>query len=138
MVAVENRNRETLTALIKEWVLPGTTIISDHWKAYDHLGEEGYEHLKVNHSVNFVDPTTGAHTNAIESTWRHAKRFMPHYCRKKKLYPGYLCHYMFLKFCKSQKIDPLQKFFEIVSEINFDPDESEVSDSEVESTSDEE
>ena len=32
MVPVENRNATTLLAIIKEWIKPGTTIISDCWK----------------------------------------------------------------------------------------------------------
>ncbi|KAK9711735.1 ISXO2-like transposase domain [Popillia japonica] len=48
----------------------------DCWKAYDVLHQEGYEHLKVNHSITFKDPETGAHTNSIESSWRAAKSSM--------------------------------------------------------------
>ncbi|CAC5396874.1 unnamed protein product [Mytilus coruscus] len=77
--SVENRTKETLLKLIKDNIKPGTTIISDCWKAYDFLGSEGFEHLKVNHSVNFVDPETGAHTNTIESTWHALKKSLPKY-----------------------------------------------------------
>ena len=31
---VENRSAETLMALIEEWILPGSVIISDCWKSY--------------------------------------------------------------------------------------------------------
>ena len=41
--------------------------MSDMWKAYDCLKDEGYTHLTVNHSLNF-DPDTGAHTQRIENT----------------------------------------------------------------------
>ena len=34
---------------------------------------KGYQHLKVNHSINFKDPLTGAHRNTIESTWNALK-----------------------------------------------------------------
>ena len=34
-------------------------------KAYDCLTDEGYSHLSVNHSLNFVDPDTGAHTQRL-------------------------------------------------------------------------
>ena len=57
------------------FVKPGTTIISDCWKAYsriDKLGKE-YKHMIVNHDLHFVDPKTGAYTNAIESIWCSAK-----------------------------------------------------------------
>lgn len=32
LVPVEDRSAETLVGVIKEWILPGTTIISDCWK----------------------------------------------------------------------------------------------------------
>ncbi len=32
LVAVEKRDTNTLLAIIKEWILPGTTILSDCWK----------------------------------------------------------------------------------------------------------
>ena len=31
LVPVEKRDTETLLAIIKEWIIPGTTIISDCW-----------------------------------------------------------------------------------------------------------
>ena len=46
------RNRETL----KQYILPGSTIVSDCWGAYNTLSQEGYNHWKVNHSLNFIDP----------------------------------------------------------------------------------
>ena len=51
---------DMLHPIIKELILPGKRIISDTWKAYDILQNEGCVHLKVNHSLNFVDPDTGA------------------------------------------------------------------------------
>ncbi|KYQ50359.1 hypothetical protein ALC60_10560 [Trachymyrmex zeteki] len=59
VVPVEDRTEKTLLAIIKEWILPGTTIVSDCWKSYDCLNNEGFQHLTVNHSYNFVDPDTG-------------------------------------------------------------------------------
>ena len=105
LVAVENRTRKTLLAIIKKYIKRETTIHSDCWKAYDVLGEEGYNHLKVNHSVNFVDPKTGCHTNTVESMWRHAKSRLPVYNRRKKNFAGYLAKFMFLKHCKMQNKD---------------------------------
>ena len=74
---VADRTANTLVSIISENILPGTTVISDCWKAYSSLNSEGFSHLTVNHSVNFVDPETGAHTNTIESTWRALKKSIP-------------------------------------------------------------
>jgi transposase-like protein len=59
VVPVEDRTTDTLLGCIKEWIVPGTTIVSDCWKSYDCLKHEGFQHLTVNHSYNFVDPQTG-------------------------------------------------------------------------------
>ena len=67
------RNEATLLPIIRHYVAPGSTIITDKWKAYINLGNHGYVHEDVNHSRNFVDPATGAHTNRIEGTWTHVK-----------------------------------------------------------------
>lgn len=56
MVAVERRDRNTLLPIIQRWILKGTLIIADGWKAYDTLEEHGYKLLRVNHSKTFKTP----------------------------------------------------------------------------------
>lgn len=55
---VKQRDSATLVEVIERLIEKGTTIYSDSWKAYDCLDEYGYNHLKVNHSINFIDPHT--------------------------------------------------------------------------------
>ena len=50
-----------------------TTVRSDQWKAYIGLNDIGVNHITVNHSKNFVDPKTWAHTQRIESLWNQCK-----------------------------------------------------------------
>ncbi|XP_077550789.1 uncharacterized protein LOC144164118 [Haemaphysalis longicornis] len=79
---VDQRDARTLGEKIAQNVLPGTTIHSDEWGAYhciprllDSQGNNMNLDWKfVNHSENFVDPTTGVHTQGIESCWQKAKR----------------------------------------------------------------
>ena len=93
MVPVEKRDRSTLIPIIEKWIKPGTTIISDYWKAYDCLGSIGYEHLKVNHSIEFINQD-GDHTNKIEGHWRVAKASLPRFGVKKEFYSSYLAQFM--------------------------------------------
>ncbi|GFV59533.1 mitotic-spindle organizing protein 2A [Trichonephila clavipes] len=44
---VPNRTKVELLSVIREWILPGTTIISDCWRAYECLSDEGYRHLTI-------------------------------------------------------------------------------------------
>ncbi len=72
-IVVENRDTATLLPITKKHIAPGSSFMSDCWKAYDCLEEHRYQHLNVNHSKNFKDCATGAHTNTIEGSWFHAK-----------------------------------------------------------------
>lgn len=43
----------------------------DHWPSYTSLHNyKCYAHREVNHSVKFVNPETGVHTQNIERLWR--------------------------------------------------------------------
>ncbi|GFS60102.1 mitotic-spindle organizing protein 2A [Trichonephila clavipes] len=92
---VPNRTKEELLSVIKEWVVPGSVIISDCWKAYDCLSHEGYQHLRVNHSLTFKDHETGAHANSIEGTWSAIKRSLRnHAAHVEGEFDHYLAEYM--------------------------------------------
>jgi len=75
MEVVSYRSAETLLEVIKRVCKPGTIIYSDEWAAYRKIQEKlGFEHKTVNHSLNFVDPKTGVHTQNIESYWARQKQ----------------------------------------------------------------
>ena len=59
------RDEQTLVPIIQTWIKPGTTIISDFWKAYCNLEKHGYMHRTVNHSIEFVNDD-GDSTNKME------------------------------------------------------------------------
>lgn len=121
--AVENRSQETLLTVIKEYILPGTTIISNGRKAYDCLQNEGFIHLNVNHNVNFMDPETGAHTQNIERCWRDVRENIPKFGRKKKHYEGYLCEFLWKRSLPKTK-DRIHAFFKMASEV-YNPNSSD-------------
>ena len=52
---VEKRDTETIRALFHRFVLPGSIVNTDYWKAYNFIDEEdsGYIHKKVNHSKEY-------------------------------------------------------------------------------------
>lgn len=110
IVPVLDRSASTLTALIKEHIEDGTTIYSDCWKAYSRLEEHGFKHLTVNHSQNFVDPESGAHTQSVERLWGIMKSKIPKNGRKKGHLPGYLAAFVFKKYLPDHK-DKIHTFF---------------------------
>lgn len=71
---VPNCKAQTLQAIIRGHVAPGTVIHSDGRRGYDGLVDVGYsKHFRVNHSDNqFADGLN--HINGIESFWSFAKR----------------------------------------------------------------
>ena len=76
MRIVPNRQRVTLIPIIHAHIAPGTIIHSDDYTTYQTaVGElpNVAQHRIVNHSLNFVDPVTGVHTQRVESYWNRVK-----------------------------------------------------------------
>lgn len=75
-VIVEKRDKATPEPLIMKHIAPKSEVISDGWAAYCDIDKLPGEctHKVVNHSKNFKDPTTGAHTNGIEGECMHLKK----------------------------------------------------------------
>ena len=110
LIPVGKRDKATLLPLIKKYILPGSTINSDCWRAYSELKEHNYIHQTVNHSKTFKDPLTGACTNTIEGLWRIAKHRIPHYRRQNKDFTGYLAKFMFLNKIQRNGLQPIKEF----------------------------
>ena len=124
LVSVEDRSADTLIPIIKKHVLPGTTIISDCWKAYSKLEEEGFQHQTVNHSKEFINKETGAHTNTIESTWRAVKTSLPKHGTVKSLYDTYFVEYIFRKRYLNSATDQFLAFFDLIKTV-YSPSDSQ-------------
>ena len=68
MTIVSRRDAATLLPIIQRHVWPGTIIHSDEWAAYRQVQQltPVMQHRTVNHSITFVDPITGVHTQHVE------------------------------------------------------------------------
>ena len=67
-------------------------------------------HFPVNHSENYVDPVTGAHTQTIEGTWNHCKNFLPAFGLKPELLDSYLSTFMWFRYVKQRTLDRFKHF----------------------------
>ena len=67
LVEVEHKDAATLLPIIQQFVRPGSIVYSDKWSSYRSLNTvTGLVHDTVNHSVHFVDPASGAHTQGVK------------------------------------------------------------------------
>jgi transposase-like protein len=113
IVPVSNRNAETMRTLILENIYPGSTIITDEWRAYGAAlhNLEGYNHATINHTYNFVDPEDSMiHTQSIESLWSHSKRAL----RKKNGINKNKEFEHLVKFMWEKKVEKFFRFNEVV------------------------
>ena len=97
LVEVQQRDAATLLPIISTYIRPGSIVYSDEWRAYSQLATTtGCQHNTVNHSLHFVDPATGAHTQNVESMWASWKRMLreEHAGRNADLFPRYLPEFM--------------------------------------------
>ena len=75
MRVVHYRTAATLLPIIQQHLRPGTIVWSDEWAAYQRVQQLNVvsQYDSVNHSVNFVDPSTGVHAQNVESYWNRVK-----------------------------------------------------------------
>ena len=113
MQIVDRRNAETLLPIIQRHILPGSIVYSDQWAAYNRVGNiAGLEHHTVNHTLHFVDPVTGVHTQNIESYWNRCKtKIKSMKGVRRHMLPGYLDEFMWRERAGADK------FNEILNEI---------------------
>ena len=67
------RDSATFMSITEQHVDERSTIMTDCCQ----LEQDNWNHLTVNHSMNFVDPTTVAYTQNIENMWWQMKRNLP-------------------------------------------------------------
>jgi transposase len=71
-----NLTGETLTGMVREYVLPQSTVFTDELPAYNgipQIPEGGYVHRRIKHSAK-VYVQGDVHTNTIEGFWSLVKR----------------------------------------------------------------
>ena len=116
--------------IIKDIIKPGTTtIISNCWKAHSSLEDGGFQHLTVNHSIEFKNEETGACTNTIESTWRALKNFLPPSGTTKTLYDSCFSQYCVRKKYLTGATDPFLEFLSLINKVyspKFEPSHEEI------------
>ena len=76
MEIVARKNKATLLYTTRRTCLPGTIIYSNQWAEYGDITGLGFQHYTVNHSLNFVNPDNGVHTQHIESYWNKNKIYI--------------------------------------------------------------
>lgn len=97
MEIVPQRTAAILLPIVQQHVRPGTIVHSDEWSSYRRIQSlpSVAQHSTVNHSITFVDPTTGTHTQNVESYWNRVKtKFKRMKGVHEEMLPSYLDEFM--------------------------------------------
>ncbi|CAL1671812.1 unnamed protein product [Lasius platythorax] len=111
------RDKDTLLNLIRKHVAPGTEIHTDCWKGYFNLNDNGYIHETVNHSKEFVNSETGAHTQNIELSWRWMRRQLSRGGVHSNNIADHMCEFMWHRRVRKLNIDPFEQLLKDVKKV---------------------
>ena len=117
MKIVACRNKENLHRILIENVHSGSTIITDGWRGYWGIDNEGYSHLTVNHRYHFVDPVDRSiHTQHVERVWRSLKEVIPKGSRRDYLLE-YVDEFIYKRELPTKRL--LERFNRLVDTIKM-------------------
>ena len=71
----------------------------------------------MNHSLNFVDPGTGAHTQTVERMWKSAKTRNKKECgTNRDLLDSYFCEFLWRQDIKRRNVEPFREILNNISQ----------------------
>ena len=118
MEVVPDHTAATLLPIIQAHSAPGTIIHSDEWASYNRVASLSNvaSHSVVNHSVTFVDPATGTHTQNVESYWNRVKHKFKKMkgCHAHQL-PSYLDEFMWRERKGRTRDDAFDNFIQAIA-----------------------
>ena len=115
LVTVLDRTAETLVPIIKQFVKPGSKVVSDCWKFRSSLDKEGYILATVDHSIDFVENSD--HTLEIESTWRAVMRSLSGGATQKQLHQSCYVEFLFRRKYLHDSNDQFLAFLDKVKSV---------------------
>jgi len=117
--ATRDVKADTLLGMVREHVLPESTVYTDELPAYDGIGkmDRGYEHRRIHHSAK-VYVIGDIHTNTVEGFWSLIKRGIggTHHAVSQKYLQDYLDEYAF----RYNRRDVPQSMFKLILERIFE------------------
>ena len=116
LVPVPHRTADTLMAVLRDWIEPGTTVINDCWSAYCDIGTHGYRHKSTTRSNSLIWVLGLIRTRSRASGGMQG---IPQSLQLDGDYIYYLVHYMFAAGGRSENVDQFTKFIGIVARMNW-------------------
>ncbi len=87
---MKNIQASTLISVIKKYVKPGSLVWIGEISSYKKLPEHRFIHESVNHSKNYIDTSTVAHTQGVERFWVDSKSWYKSSRGNRKLLQSHL------------------------------------------------
>lgn len=92
-VVVNGQSKDNLLKIVKDYVLPGTTISSECWKTHKCLKDKDFLNQKTSREINFLVPMAGS----AGGSWGGLKRYLRGQNLSKSELHSYIAEY----FCRS-------------------------------------
>lgn len=109
------QSKECMYQTLRDWILPGTTIISDCWSTYGCLDDEDFQLLRDLNGLTFQGHEIGVPDNAGRGGFRYVKRSMKGL--SKNQYDSHLAEYMWRRRNKTEIQQEFVSFIEAIKSV---------------------